>query len=104
MSAAMDAPPPIRCVPIPSTQLPLHGAQTPTIAPDDPVAAIAKATASSSCWTVSSGSGASHLSGGVEDDMLIDGAAGETEHESERGDHRGSGPPSNGSCRHLTPR
>ena len=28
------------CVPTPATQEPLHGAQTPTMAPDDPVAAF----------------------------------------------------------------
>ena len=42
-------------VPRPSTQVPLHGAQTPTIAPDESLDVIASATALSSAFWVSAG-------------------------------------------------
>ena len=52
-----------RCVPSPATQLPLQGAHTPTMAPDDPVVPIAWVTASVSCCTVSSGNDAADCGG-----------------------------------------
>jgi len=45
MSVVTVAPAPTSCVPRPVTHDPLHGAQTPTIAPGEPVAAIANCTA-----------------------------------------------------------
>ena len=93
-----------RCVPTPDTQLPLQGAHTPTIAPVDPVAAIAKSTAAFSCWVVSSGKRASDCGGQIELDVLIGGAPDERDHEPQGDEHRDSGAPSSEPCSHFTPR
>ncbi len=56
MSVVTGSSPPGAVVPRPSTQAPAHGTHTPTIAPDDPDAAIACSTASCSSVTMSAGS------------------------------------------------
>lgn len=61
-----SSPPPSRSwVPVAVTQLPLHGTQTPTIAPEAPEAVIALSTAACIAATVSSGSAPSTWAGGV---------------------------------------
>ncbi len=65
MSVESSPPSALLCVPVAATQVPLHGTQTPTIAPLAPEAAIALSTAPWSAATVSSGRVASTCSGGV---------------------------------------